>query len=68
MPWIVSLKKTSNLIDMQYGDGFFPRRSLYKRDAELVADEVRRLTGEVEVKPAAKPGEYLMKVSRKHRG
>jgi hypothetical protein len=68
MPWIVSLKKSSRVIDMQYGERFFPRRYYYKRDAEIMADKVRKDKGEAEVKPASKQGEALIKVRRKHRG
>jgi hypothetical protein len=68
MPWIVSLKKTSRFVEMQYGEGFFPRRFYYKRDAEILADKVRKDEGEAEVKPVTKPGEALIGVRRKHRG
>jgi hypothetical protein len=68
MPFIVSLKKTSRFIDMQYDEGFFPRRFHYRKDAEHLAEEVRKLMGEAEIKLVTKPGEALLKVSRKHRG
>jgi hypothetical protein len=45
MPWIVWLRKTSRVIDMQYGEGFFPRRFYYKRDArELSTKKTYRVS------------------------